>query len=539
MNSTLKKTALATLVALSITACSSGSHNNHRNESNAIERVSAIDYSKQNLQQLEKSVTAAKNTVANSKTKVTNIEKEITNINVRIKKINEEIAALEKSEKKDAKALQDKRNELNNATKALQQQNQLLVIANQNLTQANINLTNVEKLVVEKKAAQAKQPEQSNNQSKPEQPKQPEQSNNQSKPEQPKQEQSNNQTKPTEPSKSENSTSPELVPTGWRKLGHEFTGSTRNLDFFENIELRSSAEFPDNYPIGLPKGDVLLRNGVNKGILNDLDFEKLAKEDKQNPNLLGWHQGTIENENLDGVLIKKTDGWDKILEAEYIDKFNYLFKNTPYTTYGAFFTNQYDQRLFLIKNGDEISTLTEYSDELGNKIGQFRLNEKGELTSRIDFIDEVKGSATYKGEILASHSDRVLNQPGDGYSTYGGEHMEYSLPYKDGEITINAHFGDRDVNSFTSVYLNSKTIGEHYLDKSPMIFYKGAEDIRFENRISDDGFISTKPTVSVSGVFLGPKANEAAGTIRAYVPDGLSTGRSYDGVFSAEKQPKK
>ncbi|OOF37196.1 hypothetical protein [Rodentibacter heidelbergensis] len=267
----------------------------------------------------------------------------------------------------------------------------------------------------------------------------------------------------------------------------------------------------------------------NTAYFRDLDFYQIAKQDKNNPNFYGWHEGSIENEGIEGIEIKSFElagdmsPRNILTQAVRPERFNYIFKNTPYSTYGALFTNEHDVMMFTTRGSSAVvgETNNAYS------IGKYRINDKGIKTDHIDFIDEVKGSATYKGEVLARTGELLTNK---------GVPSEYrrSLPFKDGNITINAHFGERPENSFITATLKSKTLGEQQFEKSRMTI-SDKRDIEFY-RTNSTGVI-------LDGLFIGQHADEAVGTIRydsGAVDQGNGNYRysSYNAVFSAEKQPK-
>ncbi|OOF86325.1 hypothetical protein [Rodentibacter ratti] len=357
------------------------------------------------------------------------------------------------------------------------------------------------------------QPEQPTEPSQPVQPTQPEQPSKPTQPVQP--EQPTEPSQPTQPTHQPEKPDVNLEGKEWRNWSSAGTASY-------TTKIRGYAKGYDG-----PQGDYVLSE-QNIEYFKDLDFYQIAKQDKNNPNIYGWHEGAIENEGIQGIEIKgleftNSSNGHNITQAIYPEKFNYIFKNTPYATYGALFTNEHDVMIFTTRGSSAIVG----ESEDAYSIGKYRVNNKGVTTNRIDFVDEVKGSATYKGEVLAHTLESRSNN---------GTPFEYhrSLPFNDGEITINAHFGTRPEDSFTTATLNSKTLGVQQFDKSRMEI-SDKRNIEF-SRTNSSG-------VRVEGIFIGKNAAEAVGSISydsGAVYEGNNTYRSskYEAVFSAEKQPK-
>ncbi|OOF49418.1 hypothetical protein BKK54_08975 [Rodentibacter genomosp. 1] len=574
MNVTMKKTAAAAIVALMLSGCkifgSSGSHTPQPIE--PVPTVKAIDYSKQSVQQLEQSATTAQKVLSDSQTKLTQVETQITEINRRITTLNQEISVLEKAEKPDANALKEKRDALAEANQALTVQNKILVVAQQDVKQAQINVTNVQNILIEKKAEQNKppvvvvpdnpsqpsQPTQPEQPTEPEQPSQPTQQEQPSEPEQPskptqpeqpsepeqpsqptQQEQPSEPEQPSKPTQPEQPTKPVQPseptqpekPTIKPEPQPEPEKTSINL---EGEEWRKGARYDyskrfHSYRYGYvkgydgPEGELVLSR-QNNPYFEGLNFDYLARTDEKNPDFYGWHEGYFENEGIIGIEIKELDKDGYITKAVRPEKFNLIFKNTPYSTYGALYTNEHDVKLFMLTGSN--AALGERSDAYS--VGKFRVNDKGVKTDYIDYIDEVKGSATYKGEVLA-RTDSVY------VSGYINQNYSPTKPFKDGDITINAHFGSRPEENFTTATLNSKTLGKREFGKSRMELTSGS--IQFKN---EGNLLERERELILQGRFVGEKASEAVGQIRyeGRQINRTNNNQSYEAVFSAEKQPK-
>ncbi|OOF50232.1 hypothetical protein BKK52_02190 [Rodentibacter trehalosifermentans] len=330
--------------------------------------------------------------------------------------------------------------------------------------------------------------------------------------------------KPTQPEQPMKPITPEnpsvnLEGKQWRQGTSYFYSNDFNSWFF-----RGDAGYVEGY--NGPRGEDIIGYN-NRGYIEELDFDAFAKLPPAS-DFYGWHEGSVKDERILGIEIQELDKNGRIVKATRPEKFNIMFKNTPYTTYGALYTNEHDVRLFILTGSHASLSKSEYSNTY--PVGEFYVNDHGVQTDRIDFIDEVKGSATYKGEVLARAHSLKTN------SSLVPEYYSPTKPFKDGEITINAHFCSRPENTFTTATLNSKTLGIREFEQARMDI--GTNSIRFVNEGKN---LSEGEELKLRGQFFGKNASEAVGHITYRGKKDISPTNKfqhYNAIFSAEKQPK-
>lgn len=265
-----------------------------------------------------------------------------------------------------------------------------------------------------------------------------------------------------------------------------------------------------------------VHNRSNSGY--KLDFYQLAVEDKNNPQVLGWHKGEIKSPGINGSEISKFNQYGEIIERTYPEKVDYIFKNTPYATYGTVY-NQYSSTLFA--NYERASSIEDSSRYY--KVGEYEVID-GNKTTKIKYTDSVKGSAIYKGEVLAHMEKNVVR---DRYGNVRA--LPEKTPVLDGNITVNANFGPREEENFATATLDSKVLGKVEFPKTRMNL-SGA--IRFGSS-SKPLNENTNGEVHLDGTVVGKEANEIVGKISYYsFTKKLGDVVDYEGVFAAEKQPK-
>ncbi|STO53867.1 Uncharacterised protein [Canicola haemoglobinophilus] len=239
-------------------------------------------------------------------------------------------------------------------------------------------------------------------------------------------------------------------------------------------------------------------SGVNATTKFDLD--ELAKQD--NKPFLGVHSGSYSDNNLSGYVIDiYVNEGERIITKDEVETINYLFVNQPYSSYGMLYTNQNDIVSFHqgLRAGEKENTETEFD------VYDYEI-EQGQKTDRIIWNDNVKGTATYTGEVIAA------------ISTYEPPYFVElrHIPKVDGTITLNASFGyDKDSSYITGGELNSLTIGKRTLP--PM-------SIDPSSLHASGGISNSKDQLEggYSAKFVGENLNDVIGEI------GLK--RGYDNV---------
>ncbi|OOS00561.1 hypothetical protein B0187_01250 [Haemophilus paracuniculus] len=207
-----------------------------------------------------------------------------------------------------------------------------------------------------------------------------------------------------------------------------------------------------------------------------LDFKKLANDGKP---YLGTHTGTLEDKLMEGEL-KNAEG--KSIPATKID---YAFGNLPYSTYGILFDGNRAEVFYQgLAAGQNLPDLIEYVVQ--------------ERNGNADYIDEVRGNATYKGELIAS----IVEQNKD-YS-YG----KPNKPFVDGTFEIRANFGESKNNpifdSSLTGEMKSNTVGN-------IMLYEG-EISRIHNAFSGKARAENF-SGEYSGIFVGKNLNDIVGRI--------------------------
>ncbi|MEG9474737.1 hypothetical protein [Mannheimia indoligenes] len=322
------------------------------------------------------------------------------------------------------------------------------------------------------------------------------------------------------------------------KVANEWRGKNSNANIVEPTRVEGYAASSYNTDSGRDSGGYYvadyngtkettpINNSSNTGY--KLDFYKLAIEDKANPQVLGWHKGEIRSAGINGSEISKLNAENEIVERTYPEKVNYIFKNTPYATYGAVYNN-YESHLFAVY--EQPVSVGSYSNR--HQIGEYEVID-GNKTTKIKYNDSVKGAATYKGEVLA-HVARHFKDKQTGNDLY----IFDKTPAIDGTVTINANFGPRAEENYTSATLDSKALGKVEFTKNRMQTIKpifGNPAIKVFNSVSIN-----KRDILLNGYVAGKQADEIVGGI-SYTNDSSSAKSGdvfyYKAVFAAEKQPK-
>ncbi|MBN6711236.1 hypothetical protein JFL47_08340 [Haemophilus haemoglobinophilus] len=270
------------------------------------------------------------------------------------------------------------------------------------------------------------------------------------------------------------------------------------------------------------RGYALDSSGVNA--VTKFDLNELAQKDGKP--FLGVHSGSHTDNDFSGYVIDAytNEKGERVITKEDAKTVNYLFVNQPYSSYGMLYTNQNDIASFYqgLRAGEEVGYSTEF-DVYNYEVKQ------GQRTGRILWNDNVKGNATYKGNVIAT------------VATYEPPHFEQLTrnPEVDGTITLNAQFGELWERTYiTGGELDSKTIGKVALPKTDIESSLTANSGSLSKEMGDNGY---KLEGSYSARFVGKDLNDVIGEVRlSRENSNLSKGNvvRYNAVFGATKQPK-
>ena len=226
-----------------------------------------------------------------------------------------------------------------------------------------------------------------------------------------------------EPSNKNVSVSSVNVATGTHRYDLELT------DEYSRSALRNKSPFRLSENVNIPLSELTEKDIRNGG------------------NYLGVHKGVFSDENIDGVKITKLK---EILPGSFpsdvkvsevdgdVHSVNYLFINTPYSTYGALFTNEYDSKLFV----GGLNTNEAYGAPFTEKVASK------------NYVESLKGDLVYKGDVIAVVTKGVK----------GTRNVTLpEAPKVDGKVTLNAKF---EPKFFTvSGHIDSDTLGRIELTK--------------------------------------------------------------------------
>ena len=250
-----------------------------------------------------------------------------------------------------------------------------------------------------------------------------------------------------------------------------------------HLETKSNSEYTESYvgrrgiSVHLPKpyegkllGDRTPFELTDKNV--SINLTNVTENDiKKGGQYLGPHSGTFTDPSVDGVRALAVESINDEATAVKIDEDNknidYLFINTPYSTYGALFTDEYNAGLFAIApSTSNYGPLYEYVND----------------TTELKYTSDLLGDVTYSGDVIA-------------YITRGKPHttIEYiEKPKVDGKVTLNAHFGKRIEHNTVKGVIHNDTVGDIQLNEMGM-------------RMSRDGGAFFQPDTGVKGFSIGTK----------------------------------
>ncbi|MGX3065921.1 hypothetical protein [Ursidibacter arcticus] len=310
----------------------------------------------------------------------------------------------------------------------------------------------------------------------------------------------NNQVKPT---------SPNTKPSSTRNVetdseGIEWRNRTLTPHTWSSFKtLKVASEFVNDNEIGYAV------QGGNWGIapLSEdnshivIDFKKLAEKDGKI--YFGVHEGKLSDPTMQGY----NDHTGSKVRRNDVD---YLFANQPNTTYG------------ILHDGNTASLF--YQGLYAGKPFPENVIEFIVQDERNNYRTELKGSATYRGQVLAT---TVLAK---GDREYG--YAIPSKPFVDGTVTLTADFGGSKkflgTDSSVKGEIDSKTLGKIQLNEAPV--YKIANAF-------DGKAFSSELSGEYSGLFTGPKLDDAVGRIKLEKDDAKAGElKEYHAVFGGVKQ---
>lgn len=315
--------------------------------------------------------------------------------------------------------------------------------------------------------------------------------------------------------------------------------------------------------------DILGGDGANNtGIFRD--YRTVSVKDLVGADNVryGYLEGTKKHEKNIGVIVDKIQQDDKRFyeTTKFTKDMNYSLVHKPYATYGMLYLDTHD-----------IVTVTETKDNI-SKYTLGTVNRDGEVvygepdknspiigyydsnSKKYYFADNVKGTATYKGDVVAYTR---TNQEGGFFHT---------KPTYDGDITLTATFGSAMDESKISGIINSKALnGQIVLNSAPLTkltpnnlikndqvtsqsFSPRGNYVRATAKIGENEYIGTY-SYEISGnnldyitgtVELGPNAGGSGVTDSTIKQTLLADPKSipadlpirYKAVFGAEKQSK-
>ena len=301
--------------------------------------------------------------------------------------------------------------------------------------------------------------------------------------------------------------------------------------------------FPEPYNTFIDSKSGFQRNYSAKINLTDIAMNDVKKGGQY----LGLHQGVFTDDAIDSFKILELNKDPKSLMKHrsggipYVTKWdednknvNYLFINTPYSTYGALFVDEYSSRLFAGGlNPDVYGTTYRYVND----------------TSKLEYIPSLKGDVYYKGNIIAVVERAVADTP----------FAFTEQPKIDGTIAFKAHFGTREEQNTLEGEINSDTVGKIILEKQ----YIGTNYKHLGGHIGEAYVEGNKNSLSgrYYASFSGKEASDVIGRLDMKNTENYLSGPlmysnnngekvykktdegqgpiiKYEAVFGATKQPK-
>lgn len=263
-----------------------------------------------------------------------------------------------------------------------------------------------------------------------------------------------------------------------------------------------------NYYINLDLGTQEKKNSSTKSL-------------QTGENYLGKHSGQFQDLKLEGeTIIAVNDDGD--VSTGKADTVRYLYVNQPYSSYGAFYTNENDSTLFHIHLSTGRDGKKKAENGFGSDYAEYGVFNI--VNGKPKWNENLIGDATYKGDVIArvEYTD--------------GEKVTASAPKFDGDVTLTLHLdNDWDKNKLVG-HINSQTLGKITLEESalPESHAKVSRDF-----ISFNGETTVGNNSNFEGnyytQFAGENLNDVVGKVEleADVEKGIS---KYNAVFGGTKQ---
>lgn len=246
-----------------------------------------------------------------------------------------------------------------------------------------------------------------------------------------------------------------------------------------------------------------------------------TKKLQRGDNYLGQHSGQFKDLKLEGeTIIAVHDDGD--VDASKADTVRYIYVNQPYSSYGAFYTNENDSNLFHIHLSTGRDGKKKAENGSGSTYAEYGVFDI--INGKAKWNDNLIGDATYKGEVIA----RVEYIDGDKISA--------EIPKVDGDVTLTLHLdNDWDKNKLVG-HINSQTLGKITLDESGLP-ESHAKISRSFISFNGEAIVDTHPNLEGNYYtqFAGENLNDVVGKVEleSDVDKGISR---YNAVFGATKQ---
>lgn len=231
-----------------------------------------------------------------------------------------------------------------------------------------------------------------------------------------------------------------------------------------------------------------------------IDFKELGNKDGKP--YFGVHEGTFSDPTMKGY----SDVSGTKVRKKEID---YLFVNQPNTTYG------------ILHDGNTADLF--YQGLYAGKPYPKNVIEFVVQNDRNEYLNELKGTASYKGELLAvTRTERASGEPD----------TIPSKPFVDGTVTLTADFGGSKkflaTDSSVKGEINSNTLGKISLNETAVHKLANA----FEGKALAGDFSG-----NYSGLFTGPELDDAVGRVKLTNEDAkVGELKEYHAVFGGTKQ---
>ena len=239
------------------------------------------------------------------------------------------------------------------------------------------------------------------------------------------------------------------------------------------------------------------------------------------------YQGEFKEEDLNGKFIEyapDSQTWTK----KSVEKINYIFRNTPYASYGALFTNENDIVFFNTSVNNQYQLDGEENSNARSETLPYTSSDGGLRYSKT-VVDSLKGSAKYQGKIFASAGYYVGSQT-SGFETKNI--LRHSQPQEDGDITLTADWDNKKLSGEFNSKLLNKTV-----KLSPSESVNLASDTKTQGEITIND--KTLSETHYNAKFVGENAKGLVGDVEVKFEQNPEKDAlmEYHAVFGAEQTP--